>query len=76
MTSNNGAAEVQITTEHLQELFRRLPAASEMMRMILLESENADLKARVEALEAPSGVHQIGSEAVTSADEASITYAQ
>lgn len=51
-TSTNGAADVQITTEHLQELFRRLPAASEVMRTILLESENSALKQRLEALEA------------------------
>jgi len=55
MPSNNGAAEVQITTEHLQELFRRLPAASEVMRTILLESENSALKRRLEALEATPG---------------------
>lgn len=53
MTSTNGQAEnsVEITTAHLQELFRRLPAAAEVMRMIMLEAENASLKARIEALE-------------------------
>ena len=52
MTSTNGQAEnsVEITTAHLQALFRRLPAA-EVMRMIMLEAENASLKARIEALE-------------------------
>ena len=46
MTSTNGQAEnsVEITTAHLQELFRRLPAAAEVMRMIMLEAENASLK--------------------------------
>ena len=52
MANANGATtEIQITTEHLQELFRRLPAASEVMRMILLEAENAALKQRIESLE-------------------------
>lgn len=53
MTSKNGETEnsVEITTAHLQELFRRLPAAAEVMRMIMLEAENASLKARIEALE-------------------------
>ena len=51
MTNQNGAGEVQITAEHLQELFRRLPAANEVMRTILLESENSALKRRLEALE-------------------------
>ena len=51
--NQTGAAEVPITNEMLQELFRRLPAANEVMRMILLETENAALKARVDALENP-----------------------
>ena len=68
MANQNGATtEVQITTEHLQELFRRLPAAGEVMRMILLETENAALKARVEALETPSETTTVASsEVVTS----------
>ena len=68
MTTPNGASEVQITTEHLQELFRRLPAANEVMRTILLESENAALKARVEALEnQPAAVTSATSEVDLSA---------
>ena len=59
MTNQNGAAEVQITTEHLQELFRRLPAASEVMRMILLESENNALKRRLEVLEAAPASEEV-----------------
>ena len=51
--NENGANEQQITNEHLQELFRRLPAAADIMRMILLEAENTALKARLEALETP-----------------------
>jgi len=51
MTNRNGATEVQITNEMLQELFRRLPSAGEVMRTIMLESENAALKARLAALE-------------------------
>ena len=51
MTNQNGAAEVQITNEMLQELFRRMPAAGEVMRMILLEAENNALKQRLAALE-------------------------
>ena len=49
--NQNGATEVQITNEHLQELFRRMPAAGEVMRTILLESENKALKQRLAALE-------------------------
>ena len=67
MSSQHGATEVQITTDHLQELFRRLPAANEVMRMILLETENAALKARVEALEnPPETITAASSEVVTS----------
>jgi uncharacterized membrane protein YgcG len=58
MSTQNGSGqgpEVQITPEHLQELFRRLPSAVEVMRMILLEAENAALKSRVEALENSPG---------------------
>ena len=51
MTNQNGATEIQITNEHLQELFRRMPAAGEVMRTILLESENNALKQRLAALE-------------------------
>lgn len=52
MNNQNGAGvEVQINNEHLNELFRRLPAAAEVMRTILLEWENALLKQRLEALE-------------------------
>ena len=51
MTNQNGDAEIQITNEHLQELFRRMPSAGEVMRTIMLESENAALKARLAALE-------------------------
>jgi hypothetical protein len=53
VTNQNGTTEqqVQITNEMLGELFRRLPAAGEVMRMIMLESENNALKARLEALE-------------------------
>ena len=36
MTNQNGATEIQITTEMLQELFRRLPAAGEVMRTMLV----------------------------------------
>jgi len=50
MTQNGAATEVQITNEHLQELFRRMPAAGEVMRTILLESENLALKQRLRAL--------------------------
>jgi hypothetical protein len=50
MTQNGAATEVQITNEHLQELFRRMPAAGEVMRTILLESENLALKERLRAL--------------------------
>jgi len=49
--NQSGAAEVQITNEMLQELFRRMPAAGEVMRFILLESENKLLKQRLGALE-------------------------
>ena len=49
--NQNGAAEIPITNEMLQELFRRIPAASEVMRTILLESENNALRARLAALE-------------------------
>lgn len=54
MTNQNGATEqqVQITNEMLSELFRRLPAAGEVMRMIMLEAENNGLKERLAALEA------------------------
>ena len=51
MMNQNGATETQITNEHLQELFRRMPAAGEVMRTILLESENNALKQRLAALE-------------------------
>ena len=53
--NQNGTAKaesLEITNEHLQELFRRLPAAGEVMRTILLESENATLRERLAALEA------------------------
>jgi len=53
--NQNGAIEIQITNEHLQELFRRLPAAGEIMRMILLEAENNALKQRLAALESTPG---------------------
>ena len=53
--TTNGATEMQITNEHLQELFRRMPAAAEVMRFILLEAENNRLKQRLGALEAASG---------------------
>lgn len=49
--NQNGATETQITNEHLQELFRRMPAAAEAMRTILLEYENNALKQRLAALE-------------------------
>ena len=49
--NQNGATEVRLTNEHLQELFRRMPAAGEAMRTILLESENTALKQRLAALE-------------------------
>jgi hypothetical protein len=53
VTNQNGATEqVQITNEMLGELFRRLPAAGEVMRMIMLEAENNGLKERLAALEA------------------------
>lgn len=52
--NQNGAAEIPITNEMLQELFRRIPAASEVMRTILLESENSALKQRLAALESKS----------------------
>tara|TARA_Y100000310_G_scaffold230865_2_gene233414 strand:- start:2467 stop:2679 length:213 start_codon:yes stop_codon:yes gene_type:complete len=68
MTNQNGpTTEITITNEHLQELFRRLPAANEVMRMILLETENVALKARVEALEnPPETITAASSEVVTS----------
>ena len=54
--NQNGVADqrVEITNEHLQELFRRMPAAGEVMRTILLESENKALKQRLAALESTS----------------------
>ena len=65
MTNQNGATEqVQITNEMLSELFRRLPAAGEVMRMIMLEAENNGLKERLAALES-----QLEAEAVSVSNE-------
>ena len=41
---------LEITTEHLKELFRRLPSALGVLEIILLEGENARLRAQVEAM--------------------------
>lgn len=59
MNANGNAPQVEITTEMLHELFRRMPAAGEMLRVIMLESENAALRGRLEALGGDSEVEAV-----------------
>jgi|TARA_R100000306_G_C4313300_1_gene111337 hypothetical protein len=56
MPGQNGTDPMAITPEHIQELFRRLPAAADQMRMILLEDENRKLTEEVERLRAQEAV--------------------